>query len=1129
MVVKTSLSRSSFLATIDYLQSTLSVVSALNVASVYARAIEEIMEHTAKAVKDIDLLTTRDLEQLRIWNQDFPKKVDSCVHELVLRHAERSPQAPAVCSWDGNLTFSELEELSSLLAGKLTNAGIRQETLVPVCFEKSLYAVVAMVAILRAGGAFVPLDPSHPTDRLKAIIEKAGAKVVVTSPRTAQCFRNISVSLIEVSPSLLESCDDSVDGPLSAVGPDHAAFVLFTSGSTGKPKGIIQEHASVCASAIAHGNALQVTSESRVFQYAAFTFDVSMMDIFTTLIHGGCVCIPSEEDRKGLFTTVMNHMRVNWVLFTPSVASLIKPEDVPSLQTLVYGGEAVKQENVSRWVGQVRLFNCYGPAECGACAIGEFTQRDARPANIGRQFGGELCWVVDPEDHNRLLPIGAVGELVVEGPTLARGYLSDLIKTQAAFIKSPCWPQGARPKRPRRIYKTGDLVRQSSDGTFDFVGRKDLQVKVRGQRVEIGEVEHHLSSYPGIRLSLAARPQSGPYAQTLVGIVQILQAAEYRSDLQDQLEHLPSQHIQAAKFDRGKFLRYLMEKLPNYMVPTHIIAVTKLPLSVSGKIDRKIVDAWLLSTTRPVEAFNESTARKNQLQKEDPIALELCSKVLSMVSEPGSRFFESLQGTDFLLGGVGLDSIKIIHLIMFIRQKFGVKVHLALLMDPKSSIRTVSKAIANLRMPDHEMAVEPKFDIMEKFQTYKQRALESAARNGDTRNGTASMNIFLTGATGYLGCRILRQLCRNLKVRRILVHVRSHNTGQALARITKSAKLAGWWNDEYSTKLEVWTGDLARPKLGLSSEQWKRLCGDGPPQQRVTAIIHNGATVNWNASFPALKATNVDSVVDLLTAVSDSASLTDFVYVSGGRTPQVEEDDDAEIAEEIGQSNGYAQTKFLSELLVKEYAQVVAPSNQRISIVKPGYIIGSKDDGIAATDDFIWRLTASCARMGSYSAEDPGAWLFVSDVDRVANAISDCCCLHSRNTCEQGLDVVRILDGLAVSDFWSTIKHRLGIKMQSSDSASWMHQLNQSIDGQGEKHLLWPLLLTIEQGKGRLGVVCSPPGMTESDKRRVREAVVKNVDYLIGIGFLARPKEMPKTQDEKVKIGFMGKAYAVAA
>lgn len=182
---------------------------------------------------------------------------------------------------------------------------------------------------------------------------------------------------------------------------------------------------------------------------------------------------------------------------------------------------------------------------------------------LGRQFGVELCWVIDPENHDRLLPIGAVGELAVEGPTLARGYLDDPTKTQAAVIKSPCWPQGAGPKRPRRIYKTGDLVRQTSDGTFDFIGRKDLQVKVRGQRVEIGEVEHHMSTYPGIFLSMAARPPSGPYSQTLVGVIRLANGADSRPVLLDQLDHLPNQDIVAAKFDRGKLLQCLKDKLPN--------------------------------------------------------------------------------------------------------------------------------------------------------------------------------------------------------------------------------------------------------------------------------------------------------------------------------------------------------------------------------------------------------------------------------------------------------------------------------------------------------------------------------------------------------------------------------------
>ncbi|KAI4269641.1 MAG: hypothetical protein LQ337_007151 [Flavoplaca oasis] len=514
----------------------------------------------------------------------------------------------------------------------------------------------------------------------------------------------------------------------------------------------------------------------------------------------------------------------------------------------------------------------------------------------------------------------------------------------------------------------------------------------------------------------------------------------------------------------------------------------------------------------------------NTQQRQDPLALELSSKILSMVSEHDSSFSTSLHGTNFLLTTVGLDSIKIVHLIMFIRQRYGVKIYLDLLMDPKSSVQTVSGAIANLQKVGGATAMELKFDVMKEFRAYQQKALERVARNG-----TAHMNVFLTGSTGYLGCRILRQLCGNPTVRWILVHVRSQSSRHALERIVKSAKLAGWWSDNYVSILEAWTGDLAQPKLGLGVEQWKWLCGHGSPEKRVTAIIHDGTTVNWNANFSALKASNVDSVMDLLTAAADSASLTNFVYVSGGQTPKVQEENDVHVAEDISQSTGYARTKFLSELLVTDYSRTTARSTQRICIVKPGYIIGSREDGIAMRDDFIWRLTVSCTQIQSPSAEDPEAWLFVTDVDRVADAVSDCCTTAGQSTREQGVQMVKILDGLLVSDFWSIIKQQLGIKMQSSRFDSWMHQLNTSIEGQGEKHPLWPLSLTIEQGQGRLGVVCTPPEMRENDKRRVREAVRKNVAYLIGIGFLSRSNELPKVQQEKIETSFVGRAFASRA
>ncbi|KAL8719821.1 MAG: hypothetical protein Q9225_003224 [Loekoesia sp. 1 TL-2023] len=1093
-------------------------------ASVFVLAIQQILTHPTRSVKDIGLFSPRDLEQLRLWNQPFPQKINACVHDLVLEHARISPQAPALCSWDGDLTYQELEKISSRLARKFIQAGIKQETLVPICFRKSFYAVVAMIAVHRAGGAFVPLDPSHPQDRLRAVIEKAKAMVVIASPENATLFRDLPVKVLQVSASTFESPGAACESTLPVVRPDHAAFVLFTSGSTGKPKGILQEHASVCTSSLAHGRALNVSSGSRVFQYAAFTFDVSMMDIFTTLVYGGCVCIPSEEDRMGSFTSVMNRMHVNWVLFTPSVASLIGPEDVPTLQTLVYGGEAVKQENVSRWVGKVRLFNCYGPAECGACAIGEFTRPDSRPANIGRQFGGELCWVVDPENHNRLVPIGAAGELVVEGPTLARGYLDDLGKTQASFIKSPAWPQGAGSGRARRIYKTGDLVRQNSDGTFDFLGRKDLQVKVRGQRVEIGEVEHHISTFPGIALSVVARPVSGPYAQSLVAVIQLILPVGILLKQGDDLDYLHDKHVLAASFDRAKLLDYLKTRLPNYMVPTHVLIVVKLPLSVSGKIDRKIVDAWLVQTSRPIEPVCSNKSPKSFLPKDDSIALEICSKVLSLVSEPDSTFYKSLDGTDFSIAAVGLDSIKIINLIMFIRQRFGARISLDILMDPQSSIVDVGRAIACILKSGRTTDADRKRDLMDMFQAYKKKALEDAI--GYQRE---YMNVMLTGATGFLGSRILRELCRDSKVHRILVHVRSQNAQKALQRIVQSGVLAGWWSQSFACKLEVWPGDLAKPRLGLATEHWNRLLGHGSPQDRVTAIIHNGATVNWNANFSALKATNVDSTVDLLKVASESAALSEFLFVSGGQQLTVEADNDLDIAEEVGRSSGYAQTKFLSELLVKEYARSVAPRQQRISIVKPGYIIGGIDNGTCVVEDFIWRLIAGCADIKSYNAEDADSWLFISDVDLVAATITECCCAYKENLPTRGANTVKILDGLAVSDFWNVVKQELGCEILPLNGDTWANRLYADIESRGERHPLWPLLETIEQGKGRLGGKCSAREMSGYDDRRVRTAIHKNIEYLRNIGFLPKPNDEKSIRKVQVEPCFLRTPSAAMA
>ncbi|PHH92372.1 hypothetical protein CDD83_7654 [Cordyceps sp. RAO-2017] len=431
-----------------------------------------------QTVRGLYPLTARDLKQIREWNATVPRRRSACVHSVFENQVRRRPRAPAICSWDGELTYAELDALSTKLAHSLSRLGVGPEIFVPYAFEKSLYTVVATLAVLKAGGAFVPLDSSHPKDRLRSIISRVGARLMLTSAKTAPTFMGLCSDVLIVDKPLLDGLREEEHNPASAVSPRNSAFVLFTSGSTGEPKGLVQEHASVCSVNEAYREALFINDKSRVLNFAAYTFDVSTVDVFTTLSNGGCVCIPSEEDRLNDIVRVINDFRVNWVDLTPSfaMASIPHPGDVPTLKTLILAGEEVKREHIAHFVGTIgRVINCYGPAEAGGCLANVYRNAASQPQTVGVALKSASCWIVDSKNHRRLAPIGATGELVVEGPTLAREYLKDPCKTDAAFFRHRGWRPDESRKCRRRFYKTGDLVRYRPDGLINFVGRQDTQ------------------------------------------------------------------------------------------------------------------------------------------------------------------------------------------------------------------------------------------------------------------------------------------------------------------------------------------------------------------------------------------------------------------------------------------------------------------------------------------------------------------------------------------------------------------------------------------------------------------------------------------------------------------------------
>ncbi|KFY05966.1 hypothetical protein V492_08212, partial [Pseudogymnoascus sp. VKM F-4246] len=454
-------------------------------------------ENSSVALQDIETVSPQDLRDIWTWNATVPEAVDVCVHDLIAEQTAKQPDSPAICAWDGELTYQELDELSTRLAHQLVGLGVGPNVIVPLCFEKSMWTPVAMLAVMKAGGASVAMDSSQPEERLRSIVQQVEPIVVVSSAANEALAGRLAMAPVLVVDSQhlsrLEG-NDKARTRLPRVKSSDILYIAFTSGSTGTPKGAIITHGNF-SSAIHHQQAiLGFNSRSRVFQFASYAFDAAWSNLLHSLTCGGCLCVPSDSDRRNNITASMEHMEVNYCDLTPSTARLIDPASVPRLETLILAGEAISVDDVQRWPSHVKVVNAYGPAECTPDSTFQIILGHSASPCIGRGVGVNT-WVVNAQNHDRLVSVGITGELFLEGPIVGLGYLSNEERTGEVFTKDPPWLLRGGPDFPGRrgrLYKTGDLVQYNADGTLIFVGRKDTQVKIRGQRVELGDVEHHV-------------------------------------------------------------------------------------------------------------------------------------------------------------------------------------------------------------------------------------------------------------------------------------------------------------------------------------------------------------------------------------------------------------------------------------------------------------------------------------------------------------------------------------------------------------------------------------------------------------------------------------------------------------
>lgn len=662
----------------DYWTDMVSSAQADNVAATFVQALYNIAEHADMPISQLDHVHPQTKEAIFAWNSNMPPATEDCLHRMVEKQVAIRPEQQAIRGWDGDFSYAEMNATANRLAVHLVDLGVGPDFLVPVCFDKSALTTVAMLAVLKAGGCVVPLNANDPINALEGKIADTGTHVVVASEVRASIFETIVPYVVAFGPELLAQLPQHhpVQEFQSGVSPSNPAFVMFTSGSTGKPKGVVLSHSALVSSALAHGSALGLSPSTRFLQFAAPTFDNIIEEIFTTLLHGGCVCVPSEADRLGDLPGAIDALDANFMDLTPTVASLLTPQQVPKILGLGVGGEALTREVLELWGGAVPVHNQYGPTECSINATHRLhVNATGDVANIGRSVGS-VSWIVDPRDHHRLVPVGCVGELLIEGPILARGYLNRPVETAKTFVDAPKWAtlnHKNAEKGARRMYKTGDLVRYDSDGSLVYLGRKDTQVKLHGQRIEPGGIDHHVKAWLPAGAHSTVELVTVGQSKALAVFICLSSSSEEQDDMR--ILPLDDDFTSLAQTIVGA----LTAALASYMVPSLFFPVSRMPLTSSGKLNRRRLQAMVHSLAEVAEYRLGTTARSGRTPETrmEKMLQELWASVLNVPADS--------IGADDSFFRHGGDSVGSLRLVAAARKKGVMLTFASIFQMPKLS------------------------------------------------------------------------------------------------------------------------------------------------------------------------------------------------------------------------------------------------------------------------------------------------------------------------------------------------------------------------------------------------------------------------------------------------------------
>ncbi|KNB54103.1 amino acid adenylation domain-containing protein [Streptomyces caatingaensis] len=834
---------------------------------------------------------------------------DRRLPELFAERAAERPEAPAARHRGRTLTYGQLDARSDALAARLLDRGVEPGDLVGVCGGRSLEALVALLGILKAGCAYVPLDADLPPARLRAMAEDAGLRAAVTLPGSERPVRGLRVSIALDDTAAAPAAPRPVTGSAT-----DRAYVVFTSGTTGRPKPVAIPHRGVVRLVLSEPELPPPGPGDRILHAYGLSSDASTIEIWGALLTGACLVLADREELLSptALEKLLREEDVTVAYLTTSVFHLVartRPEALSGLRFVSAGGEAMDPRLANAVLAacpDTTVVNFYGPTENAVVSTAHVLRplpEDAGHVPLGRPFGASTCHVLRA-DGSSAAP-GEEGELYVGGDGLALGYLGDPGLTAERFVSLPAVePDG-------RLYRTGDRAVLTADGLLEYRGRLDRQVKLRGARVELDEVEARLRAHPEVGEAVVETDGGALTAY-------VTAAAPGRP--------LPLPELRA----------YCARWLPPQAVPV-LVPLESFPVTSGGKVDR--------ARLRP--AAPERGGEEVRPQGLPGLLAEVWQQVLRVRPEPRDDFFHL--GGDSLLAS---EAVTRTLAVLGLDASLGSGLIRSLLADPTlegftEAVRAARGGSAGAAGPTADFAKEAElgFDLPP--------AEGPAPRPRDPRE------ILLTGASGFVGAFLLDRLLASTTAR---VHcpVRAANRAHAERRVRTALARYGLHPDEAAwRRVECFPGDLTEAGLGLAAGHAEEL------SRTLDLVLHNGARVNFLYPYEELRAANVDGTREVIRIAAPRRVPVHFVstvaVVAGFGAAGVREvDEDLPLAHADGLTMGYAESKWVAEGVLRQAAEQGLP----VAVYRPYEVTGDRTHGASNTETAICSLFKTVAETG---------------------------------------------------------------------------------------------------------------------------------------------------------------------